>query len=193
MRIVGGKFRGWKLSAPAGRDVRPTSDRAREGIFNILAHSIEWIGFEGLSVLDVFCGSGALGLEAMSRGAAQGIFIDNDPASLKSVRTNAAALGIARDITPLKLDATRLAPPPRAANAPLKLAFLDAPYGSNQTDQALLGLCHKGWLASGAVVVVEIGKDDEITLPREFQAVDERIYGAAKVLILKFQDQDEAT
>ncbi len=186
MRIVGGKFRGRTLSAPAGRDVRPTSDRAREGIFNILAHSIDWHGFEGLTVLDVFAGTGAFGLEAMSRGAAHGIFIDNDQSSLKCVRTNAASLGEARNITPLKLDATRLAPPPRSAGAPLSLAFLDPPYGSGLSDQTLLGLCHKGWLAPGAVVIVEIGKVEELTIPREFQVLDERRYGAAQVLFLRF-------
>ncbi len=187
MRIVGGKFRGRTLNAPPGRDIRPTSDRAREGIFNILAHSIDWNGFDGLTVLDVFSGTGALGLEAMSRGAAHGIFIDNDPASLKCVKANAASLGEARNITTLKLDATRLAPPPRAANAPLILAFLDAPYATNLTDQALLGLCHKGWLATGALVIVEASKDDEVAWPREFQTIDERSYGAARILFLKFR------
>ena len=184
MRIVGGKFRGRSLNAPAGRDVRPTSDRAREGIFNILAHSIDWDGFDDLTVLDVFSGTGALGLEAMSRGAAHAVFIDKDPVALKCLRENAAALGEARNITPLKLDVTRLAPPPRAANAPLRLAFLDAPYGSKLTDPTLLGLSHKGWLAPDAVVVVEIGKDEEITLPRDLNILNERTYGAAKVLFL---------
>ena len=187
MRIVGGKFKGRSLKAPAGRDVRPTSDRAREGIFNILAHSIDWDGFEGQTVLDVFAGTGALGLEAMSRGAEQGVFIDNDPTSLKCLQQNAATLGEARNVILLKLDATRLAPPPRVANAPIGLVFLDPPYGTKLADQALLGLCHKGWLAAGGLVVVEIGKDDEITLPREFERIDERNYGAAQVLFLRFQ------
>ncbi|MBL6933433.1 MAG: 16S rRNA (guanine(966)-N(2))-methyltransferase RsmD [Rhodospirillales bacterium] len=187
MRIVGGKFRGRILNAPPGRHVRPTSDRAREGIFNVLAHSMDWDGFDGITIVDVFSGTGALGLEAMSRGAAHGVFIDNDAVSLKCVRENAAALGEARNITPLKLDATRLAPPPRTTNAPLGLAFMDAPYGSNLTDQALLGLCHKGWLAPGALVIVEIGKDMEVVLPREFQSIDERTYGAAKILFLQFK------
>ncbi|NQU56089.1 MAG: 16S rRNA (guanine(966)-N(2))-methyltransferase RsmD [Rhodospirillales bacterium] len=186
MRIVGGKYKGRTLSAPPGKDVRPTSDRAREGIFNILAHSIDWDGFEGKTVLDVFSGTGALGLEAMSRGATHGVFIDTDPVSLHCLRANAAALGEARNITPLKLDVTRLAPPPRIANAPLGLAFLDAPYGSNLSDQTLLGLCHKGWLVAGAIVVVETGKDDPLTIPRDLQTLDARTYGAAQVTFLKF-------
>ncbi len=186
MRIVGGKFKGRTLSAPPGRDVRPTSDRAREGIFNILAHSIDWDGFEGKTVLDVFSGTGALGLEAMSRGASRGVFIDNDAVSLHCLRANAAALGEARNITALKLDVTRLAPPPRVVGAPLSLVFLDAPYGSNLSDQALLGLCHKGWLALGALVVVETGKDDPLTIPRGFDTLDARTYGAAQVTFLNF-------
>lgn len=187
MRIVGGSHRGRTLVAPAGRDVRPTSDRAREGIFNILAHSIDWDGFDGLTVLDIFCGSGALGLEAMSRGATHGVFIDNDPASLKSVKTNAVSLGLARDITPLKLDATRLAPPPRIAGAPLKLAFMDPPYGAKLADTTLLALGNKGWLAPDALMIVEIGKDDELVVPRAFQSLDQRTYGAAQIHFLKYQ------
>ena len=187
MRIVGGKHKGRNLQAPTGLDIRPTSDRAREGIFNTLAHSIDWQGFEGVAVLDVFSGTGALGLEAMSRGASFGVFIDNDPNSLQCIKTNAATLGEARNILPLKLDATRLFPPPRAAHAPLALAFLDAPYGTKLSDQALLGLCHKGWVAPGGLVVVEIGKDDKLTLPRGFSTLDERTYGAALVTILQFE------
>lgn len=187
MRIVGGNFRGRPLSAPPGRDVRPTSDRAREGLFNILAHSIDWDGFDGLTVLDVFSGTGTLGLEAMSRGASHGVFIDNDPLSLKCVRTNAASLGLARAVTPLKLDATHLAPPPRIANAPLSLIFLDPPYGTGMADQALLGLAHKGWLAPEALTVVELGKDDVIALPRGFEPLDERTYGAAHLYFLRYK------
>lgn len=187
MRIVGGKFKGRKLDAPTGKDVRPTSDRAREGIFNILAHSIDWPGFEGQTVLDVFSGTGALGLEAMSRGAAHGVFIDNDAQSIKCLRANAAALGEAANITPLRLDATRLAPPPRIAKAPLGLVFLDAPYGSTLSDQTLLGLGHKGWLAGGAIVIVETGKDDALSVPQDFDTLDARSYGAAGVTFLSFK------
>jgi 16S rRNA (guanine966-N2)-methyltransferase len=187
VRIVGGQHKGCTLQAPAGRDIRPTSDRAREGIFNILAHSIDWQGFEGTAVLDVFSGTGALGLEAMSRGASNGVFIDNDPGSLQCVKANAATLGEARNILTLKLDARRLFQPPRAAQAPLSLAFLDPPYGTKLSDQALLGLCHKGWIAPGGLVVVEISNGDELILPRGFSVLDERTYGAAQVTFLKFK------
>ena len=187
MRIVGGEHKGRTLQAPAGKNIRPTSDRAREGIFNILAHSIDWKGFEDIPVLDVFSGTGALGLEAMSRGASSGVFIDNDASSLQCVKTNAATLGEARNILTLKLDATQLFLPPRAAHAPLSLVFLDAPYGTKLSDPALLGLCHKGWLAPGGLVVVEISKDDDLITPLNFSILEKRTYGAAQVTFLQFK------
>jgi 16S rRNA (guanine966-N2)-methyltransferase len=187
VRIVGGKHKGRKLHAPTGQNIRPTSDRAREGIFNILAHSIDWKGFKNMPVLDVFSGTGALGLEAMSRGASSGVFIDNEVSSLQCVKANAATLGEARNILTLKLDATRLFPPPLAAHAPLCLAFLDAPYGTKLSDPALLGLCHKGWIAPGGLVVVEISKGEDVTPPPDFSILEKRTYGAAQVTFLQFK------
>ena len=187
MRIVGGKHKGRTLQAPTGQNIRPTSDRAREGIFNILAHSIDWKGFEDMPVLDVFSGTGALGLEAMSRGASFGVFIDNEVSSLQCVKANAATLGEARNILTLKLDARRLSSPPLVAHAPLALVFLDAPYGTKLSDPALLGLCHKGWIAPGGLVVVEISKDDNFTPPLDFSILEKRTYGAAQVNFLKFK------
>ena len=189
MRIVGGKHRGRPLKAPDGRDLRPTSDRARESVFNILAHSTDWDGFDNITVLDVFSGTGALALEALSRGAAFAVFIDNNPESLKYAKNNAASLGHARDVTALKMDATRLAPPPRAARAPMALAFLDAPYQTGLTGPALLGLAHKGWLAPGAMVVVEVAADEELAIPSAFENLDAREYGAAKVTFLKYKGE----
>jgi len=187
VRIVGGKHKGRTLQAPTGQNIRPTSDRAREGIFNILAHSIDWKGFEDIPVLDVFAGTGALGLEAMSRGASSGVFIDNEVSALQCIRANAGTLSEARNILTLKLDATRLFPPPLAAHAPLALVFLDAPYGTRLSDPALLGLCHKGWIAPGGVVVVEISKDDYFTPPLEFSILEKRTYGAAQITFLQFK------
>jgi 16S rRNA (guanine966-N2)-methyltransferase len=187
VRIIGGKHKGRTLGAPAGQNIRPTSDRAREGIFNILSHSINWKGFDGITVLDVFSGTGALGLEALSRGASSGIFIDNNSSSLQCVKANAATLGEARNILPLKLDATRLFQPPRTAQTPIALTFLDAPYGTKLSDLALIALCHKGWIAYGGLVVVEISKDDELTLPPGLSMIDERSYGVAQISFLKFK------
>ena len=187
MRIVGGRFRGRTLSAPKGRDVRPTSDRAREGVFNILAHAIDWPGFDGITVVDVFCGTGAFALEALSRGAEHAVFIDNDPGSLNCAKGNAAACGEGRNVTVLKLDASRLAPPPRVAKTPAPLVFLDAPYNQDLTGPALLGLAHKGWLAPGAIVVVETAADEEFPFPIGYDQIDERTYGAARIVFFRYQ------
>lgn len=187
MRIVGGRFRGRTVAAPRGRDIRPTSDRAREGVFNILTHGIEWPGFECITVIDVFAGTGAYGLEAMSRGASHGVFIDNDAASLKCAKGNAAALGEGRNVMTLKLDACRLPPPPRAANTPAPLVFLDAPYGQNLTGPALLGLAHNGWLSDGAIVVAEVAAEEEISAPKAYERLDERTYGAARIVFFRYR------
>jgi 16S rRNA (guanine966-N2)-methyltransferase len=185
MRIVGGKFRGKKLIAPEGTDLRPTSDRARESIFNILAHGKAAMDLNGITVLDMFCGTGALGLEAMSRGAAHGVFADRHPGHLKIARDNAAAMGFWRECLMLGLDCSRLVVPPRAAKTPAQLAFIDPPYGHGLADPALRGLLNNKWLAPDATVVIEVGADEELKGDRGFETLDERTYGAAKVYFLK--------
>ena len=127
MRIIGGRHRGRALKALKGKDIRPTSDRARESIFNILEHTVEGGEPAGAAVLDVFAGTGALGLEALSRGARHATFIDSDRAALDCARQNARALGEAGAAVFLGLDAARLPPPPPDAGAPATLAFLDPP------------------------------------------------------------------
>ena len=186
MRIVGGRLKGRALAAPEGRGLRPTADRVRESVFNILAHGVDGFGLDGVTVVDVFAGTGALGFEAISRGAAHGVFIDNDARALKLVRQNAGPLGLGRDVTLLRLDAARLAPPPRAAKTPAALAFLDPPYESGLVPPALLGLKDKGWLAEGAVVVCEVAAKEEFDAPKGFGIVDERNYGAARLVFLKY-------
>ncbi|MGQ9366973.1 16S rRNA (guanine(966)-N(2))-methyltransferase RsmD [Azospirillum sp. ST 5-10] len=182
MRIVGGSHRGRRLTAPAGRDVRPTSDRTREAIFNILAHSGWGPGggspVDGAAVLDVFAGTGALGLEALSRGAAAATFLDAGRAALDALRANVAALGEEGRCTVLRGDATR---PPRAGT-PATLAFLDPPYGRDLAPAALTALAAAGWLAPGAVLVVEEAADAPLALPTGFRALDERRYGDTRVL-----------
>lgn len=191
MRIVGGKHRGRPLKALAGRATRPTSDRVREAVFNILEHGIEGETLDGAAVLDVFSGTGALGIEALSRGAAHATFIDTNPEALNLVRKNAGSLGEGRNITPLKLDAARLAPPPRAARAPCPLVFLDPPYESELTNPALLGLTAKGWLSAGAVCVVEVASDEPFEAAPKFSVLDERVYGAARVVFLRFRAYED--
>ncbi len=190
MRIVGGQHRGRTLKAPAGRDVRPTSDRARESVFNILAHGIDDFDLVGISVLDLFCGTGALGLEALSRDAAHATFIDNDAKSLALTKENAGTIGVWRAVTLLKIDARRLGPPPLAAKAPCQLTFLDAPYGQNLTGPALLTLANQGWIGVGSVVVVEVAATESLDPPRQFTLLDERSYGAARVLFFRYVPLD---
>ena len=186
MRIIGGRHRGRTLKALRGRDLRPTSERAREAIFNILEHKVEGGGPAGAAVLDVFAGTGALGLEALSRGATRATFIDSDTAALDCARRNARALGCEGAAVFLGLDAAHLPPPPTDAGAPASLAFLDAPYGSGLAEGALRGLAAKGWIASGTVLVVEAGARDSLALPAGYRQVDERAYGAARVVFLKY-------
>ena len=155
MRIVAGRHRGRGLQAPANRHIRPTTDRLRETIFNILMHS-DW-GPGGADpvtdalVLDAFCGTGALGLEALSRGAAAAWFLDLSAAALATARRNAALLGEADRSRFLRGDATR---PPRAG-AQATLVFLDPPYGEGLGPSAIAALAAADWLAEGAVLVLE--------------------------------------
>lgn len=186
MRIVAGRHRGRTLKSPPGPAVRPTSDRTRESVFNILAHGIPGFAFEGVSVADLFCGTGALGLEALSRGAAHATFIDRDAAALKYAKENAARLGEWRNILTLRLDAAQIPPPPLAAHAPCALAFLDPPYGEGLLVPALQGLAARGWLVEGALVVAEMGAKEPFEPPRGYALLQERIYGAAKVAFLRY-------
>lgn len=185
MRIVGGQFRGRKLRPPEGRNVRPTSDRTREAVFNILAHGAASVDFDGIHALDLFCGTGALGLEALSRGAAHCAFIDRDDRSLRLARSNSQGIADLKQAAFLKLDGGHLPPPPRSLPGPADIAFLDPPYDQGLVPQALLGLAAKNWLKPGATVVAELSSKEELIIPAGFIPLDERNYGAAKVHFLK--------
>ncbi|WP_448207562.1 16S rRNA (guanine(966)-N(2))-methyltransferase RsmD [Azospirillum sp. sgz302134] len=191
MRIVGGRHRGRRLAAPGGRDTRPTTDRTREAIFNILAHA-DWGPdgadlIDGAVVVDAFCGTGALGLEALSRGAEHGSFLDMGRPALDAVRTNIAELGETERAAVLRADATKPPPPKR----PCTLAFLDPPYGQGLAPRALEGLAKAGWLAPGAVLVVEVGERDPLPPPPGFVALDERRYGDTRVHFLRYDGFQE--
>ena len=183
MRIVAGRHRGRVLDSPPGTDVRPTSDRARESLFNILEHGKLAAGglspIRGARVLDAFCGTGALGLEALSRGAAHVTFLDSDAASLRLAKANATKLDESGHANFLQADATR---PP--AGQACSLIFLDAPYGNDLTASALAALAKNGWLAPGAIVVAETGLSEGLVPPAGFTAADERRYGKAKLTFL---------
>ncbi len=186
MRIIGGRHRGRPLTAPKGADTRPTADRVRESVFNILEHGLDGgIGLTGRSIADVFAGTGAFGLEALSRGAVHATFIDNDPASQRCIRKNAGGLGEARNITLLRLVADHLPPPPRAAKAPVALAFLDPPYQSGLAVPALKGLAARGWLEDEAICVVEVAAAEPFDAAGGFRVEEERTYGAARIIFLR--------
>jgi 16S rRNA (guanine966-N2)-methyltransferase len=185
LKIVGGKHRGRALMAPEGGGTRPTASRAREALFNILMHA-KWRE-DGTSpllearVLDAFAGTGALGLEALSRGAAHVTFLDNDATAIRLIGENLRKLGETAASKVVRGDATR--PPP--AREACDLVFLDPPYRSGQAAPALAALTQAGWLAPGAVVTVELAHNEDIVPPAGFAAIDERRYGAAKIVILR--------
>jgi 16S rRNA (guanine966-N2)-methyltransferase len=181
VRIVGGRHRGRALEAPPGDAVRPTSDRAREALFDILGHGALAAPFRDAAVLDAFAGTGALGLEALSRGAAAAFFLETDRAALAALRRNIAALGETARARVLAADATR----PRSAPAAVAVAFLDPPYRSGLAAPALAALAAAGWLAPGAIASVELAAKEEFAPPAGFERLDERRYGAARIVLLR--------
>jgi 16S rRNA (guanine966-N2)-methyltransferase len=184
LRIVGGTHRGRRLAAPPGETVRPTGERAREALFDILSHgrfAAAGLPFADRPVLDAFAGTGAFGLEALSRGAGAAVFIENDRAALAALRRNIAALGEEARAHVVAADAAR---PPRAAFA-CALAFLDPPYRSGLAMPALATLAAAGWLAPAALAVVEVAAREAAAPPAGFQVIDERVYGAARLVFLR--------
>jgi 16S rRNA (guanine966-N2)-methyltransferase len=185
MRIIAGKFRGRRLATTLGEAVRPTSDRAREALFSILAHGDlkgDGTGLpQGVSVCDAFCGSGALGLEALSRGATHAIFIDNSRDALASAKANAEALGVMAQCHFILGDACK---PPGLKGEPVSLLFLDPPYGSGLAGSALLAIEKVGWLTSDSLAVVEIAAAEPFEAPAPWFLRDERRYGAARLALL---------
>ena len=183
MRIVAGIHKGRALATPKSNDIRPTTDRVREAMFNILSHSIEGFTFKDARVLDLFAGTGALGLEALSRGAKFIQFIEQDAAARGLIRTNAETLGATGQIKIWRRDATNLSK--LEGIPPFNLAFLDPPYGKSLGDKALAELVEGGCLAEGAVVVLEELKSAEISVPEELQIITTRDYGDTTARFLR--------
>jgi 16S rRNA (guanine966-N2)-methyltransferase len=191
VRIVAGRHRGRPLAAPEGRDLRPTADRVREAVFDALCHGNARIG-EGDAVrdaivLDAFAGTGGMGLEAASRGAAHVTLMELDNAALRLSRRNVASLGEQDRVTVLGGDCLN---PVRAAPAqktgPCDLVFLDPPYRSGLAETALTALARAGWIAPGALCVVELAAKEPFTPPDGFTLLDERRYGAARVVFVQW-------
>lgn len=183
MRIVGGEHKGMRLAAPAGDRTRPTSDRVRESLFNILTHSLEDFSLEGARVLDLFAGTGALGLEAMSRGAAFALFVDHDPDARGAQRDNIERLGLTGKTRLFRRDALKLG---KVGNmGRFQLVFADPPYGQGLAEKALQVAIDGGWLDDGAICVVEERADAQIDPPDGLEPLDSRRYGGTSLLILR--------
>lgn len=183
MRIVGGTLRGRELAAPRHEGLRPTADRVRESLFNILAHGLDDFSLTAARVIDLFAGTGALGIEALSRGAGYCLLVDTDTDARALQRRNIEAFGLTGVTKIWRRDASDLGP---AGNIrPFDLAFLDPPYGQGLGDKALASLVAGGWLAPGAVVVVEERKGSGVQLPAALAEVDRRIYGDTEITIAR--------
>ncbi|MFZ4808248.1 MAG: 16S rRNA (guanine(966)-N(2))-methyltransferase RsmD [Hyphomicrobiaceae bacterium] len=183
MRIVAGRLRGRPIATPAHDGLRPTSDRVRESLFNILAHAIPGFELDGAKVIDLFAGTGALGLEALSRGAAFCLFVEDDADARALIRRNVEDFGLSGVTKIFRRDATSLGP--AGSRGGMTLAFLDPPYGKGLAEKALVALT-EGWLATGAVVAVEERADVTVAPPAGFTALDHRVYGETQVLLLRF-------
>lgn len=185
MRIIAGAFRGRALTAPPGEGTRPTSDRARQAVFNILEHAPWSPGLPDRRVIDLFAGSGALGFEALSRGAAFCLFVETDEAARGAIRENVDALGLFGATRVHRRSAVDLGQRPGADGPPFDFAFLDPPYGKGLGEQALGRLVEGGWLSDDAIVVFERGSGEPALVVDGFEELDARDYGAAKVWFLR--------
>ncbi len=171
MRIIGGRHRGRRIAAPAGLATRPTGDRAREALMGILEHGSPPLA--GARFLDLFAGSGAIGLEAASRGAAAVLLVEQDPEAVRAIRANLEHLGEGGRVRLLVADATRLP----AAVEPFDIVFLDPPWRSGLAGPTLLAVLRQGWLATDGRVVVELARDDTLAVPDGLVAEEDRRYG----------------
>jgi len=185
MRIVAGSLKGRAITAPEGQNTRPTSDRARQAIFNVLEHASWAEPLDGARIIDLYAGSGALGYEAISRGAAFCLFVEIEDEARGAIRENADAWGLMGRTRVHRRSATDLGVRPGSAGEAFDIAFLDPPYRKGLGEQTLARLLEGNWLKPGATVVFERGSDEpEIDTPG-YERLDARDYGAARVLFLR--------
>ncbi len=183
LKILAGTHRGRVLATPERRDgLRPTSARRREAVFDILTAQLGDLA--DITLADLFAGTGAVGLEALSRGAARVVFVENDPPAARLIRRNLDTLGLAGRARVLQNDASRLG----VASAPVDAVFLDPPYGRGLAERTLAKLRDGGWLAEEAVVLVELGRDDPFTAPEGFHLARAHPHGAGRLLRLDVED-----
>lgn len=186
MRIVGGRLGGRPLHGPSSDRIRPTSDRLRESLFNILEHG--YGGFEGLRIVDLFAGTGALAFEALSRGAHFALLVDDGAEARALIRANAEALGLGGRMRILRRDARRIGMAP--AGEPFDLAMLDPPYGRGLAEPALAALRDGGWLRPGALAIVEETADAIVVVPAGYALLETRAFGDTAVSILENRPAD---
>ena len=183
MRIVAGKFKGRPLTSPKDQATRPTSDRVREALFNILAYGIDGFSLEGARVLDLFAGTGALGLEALSRGAKYCLFIENTAKARGLIRTNVETLNLTGVTRIWRRDASALGP---AGNLEaFDVVFADPPYDQGLAAKALQAVRDNGWIRPGGIAVVEESVDAGFEAPEDFEEIDRRSYGDTEIVILR--------
>lgn len=187
MRVTGGRFGGRTLAAPRDERVRPTSDKVRQAVFNILEHNDFGVGFtlDDACVADLFAGTGAMGIEALSRGARFCLFVDDAAESRALIRENIEALALTGASKIWRRDATRLGPMAPGAGGPFGLVVLDPPYRKGLVAPALESLRSGGWLAEQAIIVAESADDEDVALPDGFARLDERTYGDTRVALLR--------
>jgi len=185
VRLVSGRFKGRTLVAPPGQATRPTSDRARQALFDVIAHAVWAPELDGAKVIDLFAGSGGLGFEALSRGAAYCLFVETDEQARGAIRENMDALGLFGETRVHRRDAADLGVCHSSAGGPFDLAFLDPPYRKGLGERALAELLKGGWLKPDALVVFERGADEPDPEVEGYDLIDARVWGAARVLFMR--------
>jgi 16S rRNA (guanine966-N2)-methyltransferase len=183
MRVVGGQFRGRALAAPTDQAIRPTSDRVREAVFNVLGHGVAAVDLEGARVLDLFAGTGALGIEALSRGAMQCLFVDDSADARGLIRENVEALGLTGITKVFRRDATALGDAGKYGT--FGLVFLDPPYRQGLGERAVASALAGGWLSPRATIVLEEAKDADVRLPAGVIELDRRTWSDTMVLFAR--------
>lgn len=182
MRIVGGQFRGRTLKSPSSQAIRPTSDKLRESIFNILAHAYD-DPITAARVLDLFAGTGALGIEALSRGAKFGLFVDEGAEARGLIRANVEAMSLTGVTKIFRRNASKMGE--IGALAPFDLVFCDPPYGKGLAEQSITSARLGGWFATDALIVVEEAAKSAFKTPEGFEELERRVYGDTEIVILR--------
>lgn len=185
MRVVAGTLRGRPLASPSHEGLRPTSDRVREAAFNILQHGIDDFDIDGVRVLDLFAGTGAMGIEALSRGASYCLFVEQDADARGLIRQNVEAFGLTGVTRIFRRDATTIGPAGRIDS--FQLVFCDPPYGQGLGEKAIAAAIEGGWLADGAIVVLEERDGVAIALPEAVEMLDQRSWGKTQMAFARYR------